>query len=103
MDDEIELYEECCPKCGTQMYWRRCDSCDDGWITDLYEEDPLWYDEDDIEMCHECNGHGCHRWCPKCGFDALSAAAQHSVQPTREAAQDEQPLTSRKSSAVRGG
>lgn len=81
MDDEIELDEECCPKCGTQMYWRRCDNCDDGWITDLYDEDPMWYDEDEIEICHECNGHGRHRWCLKCGFDALSVAAQHGVQP----------------------
>jgi predicted RNA-binding Zn-ribbon protein involved in translation (DUF1610 family) len=74
MDEETELDDECCPKCGTQMRWRRCDSCDDGWITDLFEEDPMWYDEDDIEMCTECHGHGCHRWCPKCGFDALAAA-----------------------------
>jgi predicted RNA-binding Zn-ribbon protein involved in translation (DUF1610 family) len=72
MYDEIELDDECCPKCGTQMYWSRCNHCDDGWITDLYEQEPLWYDEGDIEICQECHGHGCHRWCPNCGYDALA-------------------------------
>lgn len=40
--------------------------------------------------------------CRQCLIAAINAA-QHGVQPTREAAQDEQPLTSRTSSTVAGG
>lgn len=36
-------------------------------------------------------------------FEALCGATQHGVQPTREAAEVEQPLTSRTSSTVAGG
>ena len=70
-DDETEFDEETCPKCGHYpSLARRCSvlGCDDGWIN-RYDEDPLWYDEDDEEMCTECWGTGWQRWCPKCGFD----------------------------------
>ena len=72
MDDEIEdEYDVSCPECGhSPVRSRQCSNlgCEDGWI-DRYDEDPLWYDEDDPEMCAECWGSGVERWCPKCGFD----------------------------------
>ena len=46
-----------CKECGDLMEWIDCwNGCDEGWITDLYEQDPLWYDEDDMERCDVCNG-----------------------------------------------
>lgn len=68
MDEDVEL-DEPCPRCGTSTLRQPCHRCDDGYITDLYEEDPLWYDEDDIEVCDECRGYGNYWWCPRCGLD----------------------------------
>ncbi|OGZ02796.1 MAG: hypothetical protein A2390_02220 [Candidatus Liptonbacteria bacterium RIFOXYB1_FULL_36_10] len=75
-DDEIEdEHDTNCPSCGhSPIRSCRCRNlgCEDGWI-DRYDEDPLWYDEDDPEICTECWGTGVERWCPKCGFDLQSA------------------------------
>lgn len=74
-DDEIEDEDTACPKCGhSPIRSCRCRAlgCDDGWV-DRYDEDPLWYDEDDPEMCTECYGTGVERWCPSCGFDLQKA------------------------------
>ena len=71
MNDDFELGDEVCPKCGhSPTHIRRCAvmSCDDGWI-DLYDEDPLWYDVGEEEMCEDCGGTGVEHWCPNCGFD----------------------------------
>ena len=65
--DEIEQEYELCPICGAEKSeWEECwqIGCEDGWITDLYESDPMWYDEDDIEMCGECQGKGGWWICP---------------------------------------
>ena len=71
MDDEIELTDDQCPKCGNTMATRPCiAACEDGY-ENRYEEDPLWYDEDEWFVCDECRGHGFHVWCQKCGWDAL--------------------------------
>ena len=62
-DGEYEI----CPICGAEKSeWEDCwqIGCEDGWITDLYEQDPLWYDEDDVEMCDVCNGKGGWWVCP---------------------------------------
>ena len=62
-DDEYDS----CPVCGCEMSeWEECwqIGCDDGWISDLYESDPLWYDEDDVEMCDVCQGKGGWWVCP---------------------------------------
>lgn len=77
MDDYQEDYDEKCPSCGhTPIRWRDCTNihCDDGFI-DLYEDDPLWYDEGDLEVCPECNGTGIERWCPNCGTTIVTLSA----------------------------
>lgn len=68
--DEVELYDDNCPRCGNLMYRQDCPvvDCDDGWI-DVYEHDPLWYDPDDYEICQDCEGRGHHIWCPNCGYN----------------------------------
>lgn len=68
MDPEIEAFlpdvvEPFCSICGGPMVWESCwNGCDDGYI-DLYEEDPLWYDDDDIETCRICGGAGGYWQC----------------------------------------
>jgi len=72
MDNDYELDDVACPKCGhSPTHSRRCTQlgCNDGYI-DMHEhDDPLWYDEGEEEKCDECNGTGVEKWCPKCGFD----------------------------------
>ena len=69
-DWEFDEYQ--CPKCGAYpTRFKRCDviGCDDGWI-DMHEyDDPMFFDEGDVEMCQECHGTGWLRWCGKCGYD----------------------------------
>lgn len=50
--------EPFCPICGAPMYWEECWSgCDEGYHS-RYDEDPLFYDEDDCEVCDICQGKG---------------------------------------------
>lgn len=35
-----------------------CWNCGGEGYRDLYEEDPLWFDQDDIEECEICQGKG---------------------------------------------
>lgn len=58
-----------CPKCNVGMRARSCESCAGEGFIELYDEDPLWYDEDDTEVCDRCNGHGVETWCGECGWD----------------------------------
>lgn len=54
-------YDCQCARCGSSIEWEQCCACGGEGITgpgELYEEDPLWYDIDDYEPCHECDGHG---------------------------------------------
>lgn len=37
-------------------------------LGELHEMDPLWYDEDDFEACHQCGGDGSWLLCAS-GFD----------------------------------
>jgi hypothetical protein len=56
-----------CKTCRSTMEWIDCwNGCDEGWITDLYELDPLWYDEDDEERCDICRGKGGWYICGNC-------------------------------------
>jgi len=54
-----------CPTCGNWQDWEHCDQCEDGYV-DLYDEDPLFYDEGDVEPCHTCDGHGGWWVCRRC-------------------------------------
>lgn len=48
-----------CARCGSSLSWKSCEVCGGEGITgpgELYDEDPLWYDQDDYEACHQCNG-----------------------------------------------
>ena len=75
-EDDYELDDEACPKCGhSPTHSRRCAQmgCEDGYI-DMHEyDDPLWYDEGEEEMCRECYGTGVEKWCPSCGLDLQRA------------------------------
>lgn len=71
MEDFEEDYDLECTHCGhSPIRSRDCDRCGgEGFRDDLYEEDPLWYDPDEIMTCSECSGKGTMHWCPKCGED----------------------------------
>ena len=48
-----------CARCGSSLEWHECSACGGEGITgpgELYEQDPLWYDQDDYETCHQCGG-----------------------------------------------
>lgn len=53
---------EChCARCASSMEFEDCGSCGGEGITgpgELHEQDPLWYDEGDYEICHQCGGAG---------------------------------------------
>ncbi len=59
-------HEDRCPVCGANLEWQECDApgCDDGYITNLHELDPMWYDEGDAELCDQCEGVGGYPVCP---------------------------------------
>lgn len=71
-DDEYEIDDTPCPKCGHHTTRSRtCDEvgCDDGYI-DEHDEDPINFAPGQAyEVCQECRGTGHVRWCPKCGCD----------------------------------
>lgn len=66
-----------CPNCGRATDWLNCwNGCEAGifdYDNHLQYEDPLWYDEDDFEVCDVCRGRGGWRRCPDCEecFDTL--------------------------------
>ena len=81
MNDDYAVDDEYrCPHCKhVGIHHRHCDVCEDGYISH-YEEDPLWYNEDDCELCPECHGYGVQQWCPVCGKDPrLGGAANESL------------------------
>lgn len=56
-----------CRAAGHWIDWVDCwNGCDEGWITDRHEEDPLWYDEDHVERCDICYGKGGWQLCLTC-------------------------------------
>lgn len=55
-----------CLKCGGFMDWVDCHACGGDGIHELYDDDPLWYDEDDVEPCETCDGRGGWRVCLTC-------------------------------------
>lgn len=48
------------------MDWSDCANCGGEGETELYELDPLWYDEDDVEDCDWCQGSGGYWACFTC-------------------------------------
>jgi hypothetical protein len=55
-----------CAQCGSSMYSEECGACGGEGITapgELHEQDPLWYDPDDFESCHQCGGDGAWMIC----------------------------------------
>jgi hypothetical protein len=62
---------ECqCARCGSSLSWETCSSCGGEGITgagELHEMDPLWYDQDDYEVCHECDGESSFPFCLSSG------------------------------------
>lgn len=52
-----------CARCGSSTGFVDCDDCGgEGWLS-REEEDPLWYDPDDLFPCNTCRGHGGWRHC----------------------------------------
>ena len=60
-----------CPKHGEvthQTAWVSCYAgCDEGYF-DAYDEDPLWADPGDLEVCSECRGAGGFVVCGPCNL-----------------------------------
>jgi hypothetical protein len=67
-DDDFEVdYDTSCPHCGHEKtHHRECRECEDG-LVNRFDEDPLWYDVDECEVCDTCKGKGYEHWCPNCG------------------------------------
>lgn len=55
-----------CARCGSSVTTEECEACGGeghGEPGELYEEDPLWYGQDDICVCFTCLGRGFWRHC----------------------------------------
>lgn len=72
--DDYEIGDDC-PRCSHYTDYRDCYivGCEDGLIS-MYEEDPIFYYQDDYEKCTNCNGMGFEHWCPNCGWDAAAVS-----------------------------
>jgi hypothetical protein len=55
-----------CSACGSDLEWVDCEHCGGEGEYECYEEDPLWYDEDDMKACAQCGGTGGWYWCGIC-------------------------------------
>lgn len=68
-----------CSHCGHDtIHWSDCAAgCDDGFFN-LYDEDPLWYDDGDVQGCEDCFETGVQQWCPQCGKDPRKKAVYWS-------------------------
>lgn len=80
--------EPSCDHCGGSMSWVECESvfCDEGYTPpgQLYEEDPRWYDEDDVEPCDQCDAKGGWWECPDrtCSIERLNEKrVAHGLEP----------------------
>ena len=50
-----------CRDCGAEFERIECELCGGDGETgpgELYDMDPLWYDPEDAEPCHQCRGRG---------------------------------------------
>jgi hypothetical protein len=49
--------DDLCPRCKCcTTYTEECYDCGGLGYHEMFEEDPLWYDEDDIQTCSTCQG-----------------------------------------------
>jgi hypothetical protein len=82
---------ECqCARCGSSIQFDPCASCGgDGWTEpgELYEQDPLWYDQNDTEACPDCDGEGSfaicissRRWCQTHASVGRGKYPRHTVE-----------------------
>lgn len=56
MSEEIQ-----CGRCGCDVERVLCERCGGVGQTapgELHDEDPLWYDDGDVEQCNDCQGVG---------------------------------------------
>src|SRR5262245_43750299 len=72
-DDDIEIGEAQCPKCGADTRSRECRSCDDGFSDSDHDcgEDCCNCLDPEPGRCSECGGKGWFNWCPECGWDLI--------------------------------
>ena len=77
MSDDWEDSDSGCPKCGSDMAWRSCDQCEDG-----YWEDDDGVNGSEMTRCDSCNGTGHEEWCRECGWDNVY---KHFLSPKYEA------------------
>lgn len=64
MGDEEEY--PTCPECGSDLDFAECDDCGGEGMVSRFEEDPLWYDEDDLFPCSRCLGKSGWWYCAHC-------------------------------------
>jgi hypothetical protein len=56
----VDVFQQCA-RCGSSVTRVSCEECGGEGSTapgELYEQDPLWYDEDDADPCSVCGGTG---------------------------------------------
>jgi len=74
--------------------WEECWSCGGTGYRELYDDDPLWYDPDDIEKCDVCDGEG--GWKMNDGsrdsFGKLRTGSSATPRKERGSAQDDGPV-----------
>lgn len=64
--DDWEYSDDDCPKCGSQLAYRRCAPCEgEGCVIGDDEEDGWEVNE----RCDMCDGKGYEEWCRACGWD----------------------------------
>jgi len=73
MEPELGL-PKCCGTCGSELEWIDCYmiDCEDGMYS-LYDEDPVNFSPDDMDVCSECGGDGGWLVCAFCERGADSA------------------------------
>jgi len=62
-DDMQDDEHRFCSICGSSELWVECDNCGGDGHFDAYEDDPLWYDPGDTNLCTWCLGTGGHWVC----------------------------------------
>ncbi len=57
------MSEPACKHCYMSQFWEDCWNCGGEGYFELYDEDPIYYDEDDTETCETCRGKGGYYLC----------------------------------------